>query len=177
MAIDCSYQGPYTGFVDCTRQLAKAGTYTNKDATLSVRIMKKDTAWVMDGVYDGYGRDRHGPGGVGPVFHHGVKIHGNDKDLLVFEKYKLDSVALASACDPIHKASRCSSAIDIGEFFTPGECAKKAKVFGLCGDTFMFSKDYPVWGCKCCDINDSPLHNGEELWALYSVSNCTVKEV
>ena len=33
---------------------------------------------MIDGVYDDFGRWGHGPGGIGPVFHHGMK---NPKDV------------------------------------------------------------------------------------------------
>lgn len=45
---------PYYSFVGCTRELVPAGSYLATD--LSVRIMKKNTAWTMDGVFDNYQR-------------------------------------------------------------------------------------------------------------------------
>lgn len=144
--------------------------------------MKKDTAWVMDGVYDGYGKDGHGPEGIGPVFHHGIKLHGNDEDMLAFDKYglnssdTLESIELKDACNPIKRASRCTSeANELGAFLTPGECAKATSIFRSCGDTFMFSTSYPSWGCRCCSANDMPKLD-DELWAVYSSSGCIVKK-
>jgi hypothetical protein len=58
---DVTNLGPYFDFVGCTRQLVKAGTYVSEDQALSIRIMKKETAWVVDRHIDGYGKDGHGP--------------------------------------------------------------------------------------------------------------------
>jgi hypothetical protein len=170
---------PYYEFVGCTRQLVQAGTYRSADSSaLSIRIMKKQTAWVMDAFVDGYGKEGHGPGGVGPVFPHGVKLHGNKEDVKIFDKYGFDFVEVEDTCKPIADQARCSSQAneELGVLSTPGACAKVASNDKSCGDTFMFSKSYPSWGCRCFVADDSPNHSGEELWAVYSASACVIKD-
>jgi len=155
--------------------------YTNDESSFSFRILKRDTAWVMDGVYDSYEKDGSGPGGFGPVFHHGVKLTGkNDEDLDSLLKYGLqlnlpeDTAKVSSnSCEPILKTAECGEeARGFGPMLTPGECAVNIyKWKEICSDSFMFSESYPEWGCRCCVEGDTP-EKGAELWSLYSVSDC-----
>jgi hypothetical protein len=64
----------YWEYVECTRELLPECTRLER-GNFSTRILAKDTGFVMDGYFDTYGRDGHGQAGVGPVFHHGIKIH------------------------------------------------------------------------------------------------------
>mmetsp|Transcript_26645 Transcript_26645/g.54487 ORF Transcript_26645/g.54487 Transcript_26645/m.54487 type:complete len:142 (+) Transcript_26645:1050-1475(+) len=135
----------------------------------------------MDGVYDSYEKDGSGPGGFGPVFHHGVKLTGkNDEDLDSLLKYGLqlnlpeDTAKVSSnSCEPILKTAECGEeARGFGPMLTPGECAVNIyKWKEICSDSFMFSESYPEWGCRCCVEGDTP-EKGAELWSLYSVSDC-----
>jgi hypothetical protein len=45
----------------------------------------------------------------------------------------------------------------------PDECAPAAAKMGC--KTFMFSTEYPVWGCRCCDDPKKATSHG--LWDLY----------
>ena len=123
---DVTNLGPYFDFVGCTRQLVKAGTYVSEDQALSIRIMKKETAWVVDRHKDGYGEDGHGPGGVGTVFHHGVKLNYSKEDSEVFREYGLDSDKrehLLVSCGN-HRAATCDGCPQgNGEFWCNGECS------------------------------------------------------
>ncbi|KAL7545114.1 hypothetical protein ACHAWF_008470 [Thalassiosira exigua] len=58
---------PYWAFVRCTRRSIPAGSYDEEG--LTIRIFAKDTAWMMDDVYDGYDKDGSGPGGMGHVLY------------------------------------------------------------------------------------------------------------
>lgn len=177
---------PYESFVECTRETLPAGVYKSGDTT--IRIMPKDTAWVMDGAYDGYKRD--GPGVNGdpaPVFHHGVKLRGDqDKDVDVFYKYNLEQFGIEvddlqtkikETCEPFQKPARCSETEGnrhLGNFPTAGECAREAKRHPKCGDTFQFSEEYPDWGCTCCSEDSEPIVREDDLWGLYSSAACLV---
>jgi hypothetical protein len=45
----------------------------------------------------------------------------------------------------------------------PDECAPAAAKMGC--KTFMFSTEYPEWGCRCCDDPDQA--TSHRLWDLY----------
>ncbi|KAL7551578.1 hypothetical protein ACHAWF_014761 [Thalassiosira exigua] len=71
-------------------------------------------------------------------------------------------------CNPLQVMAECtSSAKNLGNLRYPEECAREMTNTPECGDTFMFSVSYPVWGCRCCIPGDQVL-SGNENWALYS---------
>jgi hypothetical protein len=95
----------YWAYVDCTRELLPADTRLERK-NFSTRILSKDTGFVMDGTFDGYGVNGHGPAGAGPIFHHGIKI--NKTGVLGSElvaKYNLTMAAKASKEDKPHPVS------------------------------------------------------------------------
>ena len=178
---------PYWAYVECTRKKTRPGSYISSG--LSVRLLKKDTAWVMDGVYDMYGREGHGPAGAGPVFHHGVKLKGDAAaDKIAREKYGLPLLenrkgedfgdttkALDTTTGTVltHSSAQCSAeGENLGNKASPKDCALAASIRKNCGMTFMFSDSYPVWGCRCCVPDDPPNESGNANWSLFSlVSN------
>ena len=180
----CFLIDPYWAFVECTRITLSADLYKSEDMSLAIRIMPKDTAWIMDGVYDGYDKDGPGvEGSMAPIFHHGVKLKGNqDEDLNVFYKYKLKQfgidteglqAVMKETCEPIQTPARCSEGgIHLGKFPITGECAKEAKRHPRCGDIFMFSPSYPEWGCTCCAADNEPIVHQDDQWGLYSSASC-----
>ena len=122
---------PYFEYVGCTRQLVKAGVYLSEDRALSIRIMAKQTAWVVDHLQDLYEKDGPVTGGVGPVFHHGVKLSNQKDDLKVFSKYGLDDPpqeildnwTLLVSCGN-HRAATCDDCPQgNGEVWCNGECS------------------------------------------------------
>ena len=80
---------PYFSYVGCTREIVPAGSYSIDD--LSIRIAKKNTAWVMDGVYDSYdGHQVESEASLPlPIFHHGVKMNNFEEDSWKYVKYNL----------------------------------------------------------------------------------------
>ena len=109
---------PYFEYVGCTRQLVKAGVHLSEDRALSIRIMAKQTAWVVDHHHELYEIDGLITGGVGPVFHHGVKLSNQKDDLKVFSKY-----GLGVSCGN-HRAATCDDCPQgNGEVWCNGECS------------------------------------------------------
>ena len=54
---------------------------------------------------------------------------------------------------------------NFGPIKVPEACAAVARKAGC--DAFMFSHEYPQWGCRCCDKADGgPLH---KLWNVFTV--------
>ena len=172
---------PYWAYVECTRKKTRPGSYISSG--LSVRLLKKDTAWVMDGAYDMYGRGGHGPAGAGPIFHHGVKLKGDAAtDKITREKYELPLLENRKGEDfrdtttgtvLTHSSAQCSAESEnLGNMASPKHCALAASLRKNCGMTFMFSDSYPVWGCRCCVPGDPPNESGNANWSLFSlVSN------
>lgn len=170
---------PYWAYVACTRKKTQPGTYTSSE--LSVRILKRDTAWVMDGAFDMYGREGHGPAGVGPIFHHGVKCKGDDAaDKMTREKYGMLLIENSKGKDfrdanttvLTHSSAQCSTESEnLGTMPSLKQCALAVSITKYCGMTFMFSESYPVWGCRCCVPDDPPNESGNANWNLFSLGS------
>lgn len=121
----------YWAYVTCTREHLPEDTHLENGA-LSVRILSKGTAFVIDYNMDTYGIDGSGLAGGGPVFHHGVKIHKTGHlQLNLVEKYNLtDLVTTDKAEEELiscggHMARSCESCPDLGEgaaTYCNGEC-------------------------------------------------------
>ena len=70
--------------------------------------------------------------------------------------------------------SECGSqAVDLGYFPDAESCGQQATTEAQCGEFFMFSSDYPSWGCRCCSPDGGELGGASHaLWDLYSVEEC-----
>lgn len=170
---------PYFEFVTCARENVIPSRMESADGSgLSIRLLAKGKAWVVDGVFDPSNRSE-----FGPVFHHGVKIHRNPT-LIEPEKVKKYELNLGSAesesygaekaCDPIQTSTQCATeATYFQSLLSPNACARKMTHHAECSDLFMFSTSYPEWGCRCCSLNGSQnLTDNDSNWALYSAANC-----
>ena len=78
-------------------------------------------------------------------------------------------------CHPIQEFAECTlQAKDFGPL-SYYQCAHKVASDIDCGSTFMYSSNFPDWGCRCCVSGDSIL-SGNANWALYSASECMAGE-
>lgn len=174
LTADVMNLNPYFEYIECARTQTPAGVYKSKgDNSLSIRIIPKGQAWVVDGVYDPDSLSNM----EAPVFHHGVKLEGNRKhDLFKHEKYLIPMPEETTdvICEPLQSAAQCKQeALDLGSGMdTAAHCAPKVNHFSKCGDIFMFSKAYPAWGCRCCKSDDVHIFDPNSLWNLYSSREC-----
>ena len=140
--------------------------------------MPKMSAWVVDGVYDSVARNGSDKGGnPAPVFHHGVKLSGNEtEDAEKYNKYELQHVIAprdAIPCTPILEKAECEAKeTSLGVFESARECSSAVNSSSWCGDTFKFSTSYHEWGCHCCQNSDNTTVP-HDLWSVYSLSNCS----
>jgi len=74
--------------------------------------------------------------------------------------YKLNSIL--SAADTL-----CSPETNMGTFTTAEECNNSAQMAGCASKKFMFSSDYPSWGCRCCADGDDVEYHSHSNWDLY----------
>ena len=49
------------------------------------------------------------------------------------------------------------------------QCAAQTFLEPSCGGTFMYSQNYPVWGCRCCALGDEGANDENKNWQLYSI--------
>ena len=67
LTADSTNLTPYLQFVDCARQNVTAGRMeAADDSGLTIRLLARLKAWVIDDAHDSFGRKE-----FGPVFHHG----------------------------------------------------------------------------------------------------------
>ena len=168
---------PYFEFIQCARNQTPAGVYKSKGNNfLSIRIIPKGHAWVVDGIYDADSLCNM----EAPVFHHGIKLKGNRKhNLPKHEKYLIPMPEKNTdvICEPLQSAGQYKQeAMGLGSGMeTAAQCAPKVNHFSKCGDIFMFSKAYPAWGCRCCELNGVHILNPNSLWNLHSSRKCLGK--
>ena len=115
---------PYWHFVDCSRQNITVGRYDAADGSgLTLRLLGKGKAWVVDGVFDSLERDEYGP-----VFHHGVKFPFDNAKIF---KYGLNATSEATevVCGG-HTAPNCTMCVInqesgewLGESWCHGQCS------------------------------------------------------
>jgi len=164
---------PYWEYIDCARNQTPAGVYKSKDTSLSIRIIPRGKAWIVDGIYDTASLTKT----KAPVFHHGIKLEGKrEHDLPNLEKYLLPIPEQTTdiSCEPLQSATQCKKEVlGLGfDFETAAQCALKVSHFSSCSGIFMFSKAYPEWGCRCCEPGDSHILDPNSLWDLYSSHEC-----
>eukprot|EP00929_Paragymnodinium_shiwhaense_P089483 TRINITY_DN49626_c0_g1_i1.p1 TRINITY_DN49626_c0_g1~~TRINITY_DN49626_c0_g1_i1.p1 ORF type:complete len:1165 (-),score=260.09 TRINITY_DN49626_c0_g1_i1:50-3544(-) len=87
----------------------------------------------------------------------------------------LDAAAVAFSLHVEMKVQGRECAVkwqNVGEFPTTEDCARAVLAREGCGSTFMFSYEYPSWGCHCCapggEAGDG---TANENWDLYAVSD------
>jgi hypothetical protein len=114
---------PYYQFVECSRQNVTAGRMNAADGSgLTLRLLGKAEAWVVDGSFDSFKPDE-----FGPVFHHGVKSPFTADAI---QKYDLNlTVKQNEVSCGRHHAPFCSMCVIdlqtgewIGESWCNGDC-------------------------------------------------------
>lgn len=79
-------------------------------------------------------------------------------------------------CEPIQTSAQCTAeGAYLGEFNFPHGCAEMIANHPSCGDLFMFSTNYPEWGCRCCSIDVQNNTTGNDNWAIFSSAKCNRK--
>ena len=112
---------PYYKFVTCARRNVTASRMEAADGSgLTLSLLGKGKAWVVDGGFDPFKQNE-----FGPIFHHGVKPpFGDDK----IRKYNLN-LNLTVSCG-MHSAPNCSMCVInsetgewVGENWCNGDCS------------------------------------------------------
>ena len=102
-------------------------------------------------------------------FGHPMKISGGYREFSEAYDQLQAAPKVFPKCNPIQTLAQCTAgARNVGAFLTAEECAHEMANASECGDTFMFSLNYPDWGCHCCVPGDKINDSGNANWALYS---------
>lgn len=79
-------------------------------------------------------------------------------------KFKITGVRMTSP------QRECETNVEnLGEQTSPEVCADLVLASASCGRTFMLSKMYPVWGCRCCAVGGGVGWEVKPAWDVYTI--------